>query len=136
VSRGLQVALLLVLAVLVPGPSAPARAQPVDLCAAPLPYQADPGTQQRWRQQCTIQKLLAERSDEANQKTAAEVQAATEAAHARALSDERAADDDYWKKFVDGLKFTPEVADAVDAVCRERHWYNSTAKMCELWKHK
>jgi hypothetical protein len=70
--------------------TAPARAQQSytsDLCGDPLPYQASPAVDQRFRLQCTVQKLLAQRADAENRVTAAEVQASVEAAHAKAQSD-------------------------------------------------
>ena len=91
--------------------NAAAQTTEPDLCAGALSYQADPAAVQRFRQQCTIQKLLAERADAVNRATAAEVQAAVEAAHAKAQAEALevakkalAEVEDYWKQYVAGLK--------------------------------
>jgi molybdopterin converting factor small subunit len=101
---------LLVL-VIVWGVGAHAQQQPPgqDMCAGPLPYQADALVDQRFRLQCSIQKLIAERADAENRATAAEVQTSVEAAHAKAQTDaldaankKSAETSEYWKLYVEG----------------------------------
>lgn len=128
----------LVMALLVPAASC--WAQVPDLCAEPLPYQAELPAVQKFRLQCTIQKLLAERADEANKATAAEVQAAVEAAHAKAQTEalakanERA---EYWEHYAAGLVFQPKLSSALDDACAWRGTQNEpTARMCRIWKQR
>ena len=72
------VALGLALALLAPAISAPA--QMPDYCAAPLAAKDDPGTALDWRLRCTIQKLEAERVQQADRATQDEVEIARLAA--------------------------------------------------------
>ena len=67
----------LVLALLAP---AAALAQMPDYCSAPLAARADPGTALDWRLRCTIQKLEAERVQQADRATQDEVEIARLAA--------------------------------------------------------
>jgi len=103
-----------------------------DMCGGALPYQADPKSVTDFRQQCTIQKLLAARTEEATRRTAAEVEAAVEAAHNKALSgsitkaNEEA---EYWKSYAAGLE---SMIPKIDAVCAWRGTKNEpTATLCK-----
>jgi hypothetical protein len=58
----------------------PARAQMPDYCAAPLAAKDDPATALDWRLRCTIQKLEAERVQQADRATQDEVEIARLAA--------------------------------------------------------
>jgi hypothetical protein len=114
-----------------------AHSQGVDLCTTPLPYQADPGFVTKFRQQCTIQNLFQALQEAESRRIAAQVEASVDEAHARTLADERAPTAEYWKQYVAGLRFTPELGEAVDAVCGWHGTLNEpTARMCKLWKRK
>jgi hypothetical protein len=133
------VALAVVVVLLLVAPPGAAQTPPPDFCGAPLPYQADPGEVSKFRQSCTIQKLLADRSEEAMQKTLAEVSAAVEAAHAKAQTDalsEEKRNTKYWMDYALGLegRYTPELAADLDAICAWHGTHNvPTARMCKIW---
>lgn len=110
-----------------------------EFCSAPLSYRADPSELQRFRQQCTIQKLIAERADEANKATATEVEEAVTAARLKALEESKRLTDEYWKQYVEGVQTLSEwwkdYGQLADATCSWKGVFNvPTAKMCKAWQ--
>lgn len=113
-----------------------------DFCNKPLDPRTDPGALIDWRMRCTIQKLVAERAEEADKATQIEVNLAVSDAHLKvshemleAANKEAVKRADYWKKYMDGLRISPKLISAIDKACEWRGTQNApTAKMCRIWR--
>jgi hypothetical protein len=108
-----------------------------DYCGTELGPKEDPGTVANWRMRCTIQKLVAERAEAEDKATQIEVNLAVSDAYLRAARVGRDAEAEYWRQYVEGLKFSPDLEKSIDAACAWHGTQNApTAKMCGLWQQK